>query len=110
MRTIQVYDPPLCCSTGVCGTTIDPALLRFAVLLKELIQKGAKVERYNLSQQPMAFVQNAVVKALLDKEGVQVLPLTLLDGAVHLKGRYITATELDAFRETVMGNNAPTGS
>ena len=54
MKTIQVYDPPMCCSTGLCGTEIDPALVRFAALLTQLSQKGIQVERYNLSQQPMA--------------------------------------------------------
>ena len=66
MKTIQVYDPPMCCSTGLCGTEIDPALVSFAALLTQWSQKGVKVERYNLAQQPMAFVQNPTVKALLD--------------------------------------------
>ena len=68
MKTIQVYDPPMCCSTGLCGTEIDPALVSFAALLTQLSQKGVKVERFNLGQQPMAFVQNAAVKSLRSEE------------------------------------------
>ena len=97
MKTIQVYDPPMCCSTGLCGTEIDPALVSFAALLTQLSQKGVKVERYNLGQQPMAFVQNPTVKALLDKEGVAALPLILIGGEVHLKGRYLTSEERATF-------------
>ena len=97
MKSIQVYDPPMCCSTGLCGNDIDPALVSFAALLTQLGQKGVKVERYNLGHQPMAFVQNAAVKTLLDNEGVAVLPLLFVDGEVHLKGRYPT----DAERETL---------
>ena len=26
MKTVTVYDPALCCSTGVCGVEVDPAL------------------------------------------------------------------------------------
>ena len=106
MKTIQVYDPPMCCSTGLCGNDIDPALVSFAALLTQLSQKGVKVERYNLGQQPMAFVQNPTVKALLDKEGVAALPLILLDGEVHLKGRYLTDAERVTFTHAVLGDSA----
>jgi hypothetical protein len=93
VKLIQIYDPPMCCSTGICGTDIDPSLVGFASLLKQLTSAGVKVERYNLGQQPMAFVQNLSVKALLDNEGMEILPLVFWDGAVHLKGRYPTESE-----------------
>lgn len=97
MKTIQVYDPPMCCSTGICGTDIDPDLVNFASMLSQLGSRGIKIERYNLAQQPMAFVQNPAVKALLDKEGAAALPLIFWDGEVHLKGRYPTQDERPAF-------------
>jgi len=103
MKTIQVYDPPMCCSTGLCGTEIDPALVSFAALLTQLSQKGVKVERYNLGQQPMAFVQNPAVKALLDTGGVAALPLIFVDGEVHLKGRYLTDTERETLSRAAPG-------
>lgn len=93
MKTIHVYDPPMCCSTGICGTDINPDLVNFAAMLAQLATHGVKVERYNLGQQPMAFAENASVKALLDGEGAEALPLIFLDGAVYLKGRYPTAGE-----------------
>jgi len=97
MKTLQTFDPPMCCSTGLCGTEVDPALVSYAALLSSLGRKGVAIERFNLGQQPMAFVQNPTVRALLEAEGVEVLPLVLVDGQVHLKGRYPTATE----RETL---------
>jgi len=103
MKTIQVYDPPMCCSTGICGTNIDPDLVNFAVMLSQLGMHGIQIERFNLGQQPMAFVQNVSVKALLDKEGTQALPLILLDGEVHLKGHYPTAEERPAFIRAALG-------
>jgi len=42
---IQVFDPPLCCSTGVCGTDVDPELVRFAADLDWLAKQGVEVER-----------------------------------------------------------------
>lgn len=88
MKTIQVYDPAMCCSTGICGTEIDPDLVNFAAMLTQLKSHGVTVERYNLGQQPMAFAQNPAVRELLEKEGATVLPVMFWDGALHLKGRY----------------------
>ena len=97
MKAIQVYDPPMCCSTGICGTDIDPDLVNFAAMLSQLAAKGIKVERFNLGQQPMAFVQNPAVKAFLDTEGTTSLPLMFWDGQLHLKGRYPTRDERAAW-------------
>jgi hypothetical protein len=105
MKRLEVYDPAMCCSTGLCGNDIDPALVSFAALLTELRQKGVKVERYNLGQQPMAFVQNATVKALLEQEGVAGLPVILVDGEVHLKGRYLNDAERAIFSRAVLGES-----
>lgn len=88
MKLIQVYDPPMCCSTGVCGPTVDPILPQFAGFLYQLQSRGVTVERYNLAQQPLAFVQNRAVKAFLEKEGAEKLPLIFIDGEVALHGAY----------------------
>lgn len=88
MKHIQIYDPPMCCSTGVCGPDVDPVLPLFAGLLHRLQGSGIRVERYNLSQQPLAFVQNAEVRKLLETEGVGALPLIFIDGELELKGTY----------------------
>ncbi len=88
MKTIQIYDPAMCCSTGICGPDMDPILPQVAGFLHQLQEHGVQVERFNLSQQPMAFVQNKQVNALLQSEGVEVLPLFFIDGELVLKGAY----------------------
>lgn len=103
MKTLQVYDPPMCCSTGICGTDIDPDLVNFAAMLSQLGPHGVKIERYNLAQQPMAFVENLAVKALLDKEGTAALPLIFWDGEVRFQGRYPTKEERPAFFAEALG-------
>ena len=97
MKTIQVYDPPMCCSTGICGTDIDPDLVSFASMLSMFGSNGIKVERFNLGQQPMAFVENPAVKALLESDGAEALPLIFWDGELYLKGRYPTKEERPAW-------------
>ena len=97
MKRLQVYDPPLCCPTGVCGPDVDPALPRFAGLLAQLATAGVVVERYNLAQQPLAFVQNPAVKALLDRAGVAALPAIFADGVLVLEGAYPDAAQAAAW-------------
>lgn len=104
MKTIQVYDPSMCCSTGICGTSVDPDLVSFAAMLAQLGQHGIQIERYNLGKQPLAFVQNATVKGLLETDGAEVLPVIFWDGEVHLKGRYPTKDERPDWIRAAHGN------
>ena len=94
MNTIQVYDPAMCCSSGVCGTEVDQALVDFSANVQWASQQGATIERFNLANQPMAFVENPVVKDMLWRAGQNCLPMTLLDGALMLAGRYPTRDDL----------------
>ena len=94
MKTIQVFDPALCCSTGVCGVDVDQALVNFSADVDWVKQSGARIERFNLAQQPMAFAENPTVKAFLERSGAEALPLILVDGEVALAGRYPNRAEL----------------
>lgn len=94
MKSIQVFDPALCCSSGVCGVDVDQQLVTFAADVEWAKQQGVAVERFNLAQQPLAFAQNAVVKGFLERSGAESLPLILIDGEVALAGRYPTRDEL----------------
>jgi AhpD family alkylhydroperoxidase len=94
MPHIQIFDPALCCSTGVCGTDVDQQLVNFSADLDWVKQNGAQIERFNLAQQPMAFAENAVVKSFLEQSGAEALPVVLVDGALMLAGRYPSRDEL----------------
>lgn len=94
MKSIQVFDPALCCSSGVCGTDVDQALVNFSADVDWVRQNGVAIERFNLAQQPMAFAENAVVKGLLERTGEAALPVILMDGELALAGRYPSRDEL----------------
>lgn len=94
MPTIQVFDPALCCSSGVCGTEVDQKLVDFSADVAWLKNQGGKVERFNLAQQPLVFAENATVKDFLQRSGQDALPLILVDGAIALAGRYPQRAEL----------------
>lgn len=91
---VQVYDKPMCCSTGVCGPQVDPVLPRFAADLQWLDKQGHTVQRFNLAQQPAEFASNATVQQLLAAEGVECLPLVLVNGEVASRGEYPTREQL----------------
>ena len=94
MKTIQIYDPAQCCSTGVCGVEVDQTLVNFSADVDWAKQNGAQIERFNLAQQPVAFAENPIVKGFLERSGQEALPLILVDGEVALAGRYPNRTEL----------------
>ena len=94
MSSIQVFDPALCCSTGVCGVDVDQQLVGFSADVDWAKQNGANIERFNLAQQPMEFAENNLVKAFLEGSGAEALPLILIDGKVALAGRYPSRAEL----------------
>lgn len=94
MTKLEVFDPPMCCSTGVCGPSVDPALVRFTADFHWLAGQGVVVDRFNLAQQPQAYVANPVVKSALRELGNGCLPLILVNGAIVSKGHYPTRKEL----------------
>lgn len=88
MKKIVVFDPPLCCPTGVCGPSVDPKLTRFAADLDWLKKKEVAVERFNLAQQPGEFAGNEIVRSELGKKGNACLPLVLVGDTVVASGGY----------------------
>lgn len=94
MKKLQVFDPAMCCSSGVCGPGVDPTLPRFAADLEWLKSRGVHVERYNLAQDTAVFTHNATVKKALNSNGIKCLPLLLLDGQVISSGAYPSREDL----------------
>jgi len=85
---VDVFDPAMCCSTGVCGPAPDPFLPRFAADLEWLATQGVVVRRHNLSQEPGAFAENAIVRAALTTDGTGCLPMILVNGEAVSQGKY----------------------
>ncbi|AJG24650.1 arsenite efflux transporter metallochaperone ArsD [Cupriavidus basilensis] len=93
MTKLEVFDPAMCCSTGVCGVEVDPILAQFAADLKWVAQHGIAVERHNLGQEPQAFAANpAVVKEM--EAGMDRLPILCVDGHIVATGVYPSRQQL----------------
>lgn len=91
---VRVYDPPLCCASGVCGPSVDPALSQAAADLAWLTDRGVSVTRFNLAQEPAAFAADPKVAGLLAAFGDQALPAVLVGGRILVYGRYPSRDEL----------------
>jgi hypothetical protein len=94
MSKIQIFDPALCCSSGVCGQEVDAKLVQASADIDWAKGLGAQVERFNLAQQPIAFAQNEAVRGFLERSGQDSLPITVMDGQVVLAGRYPSRLQL----------------
>ena len=107
MNKIEVFDPAMCCSTGICGVDVDPKLVQFAADLDWLKEKGADVQRHNLGQEPKAFAENpAVLKQM--QQGVECLPVILVNGEIFSTAKYPSREEFASrFGFDASGEEAP---
>jgi hypothetical protein len=94
MKTIYLFEPAMCCPTGMCGPSIDPELMRISTVSKNLERQGIRVERFNLKNNPNEFVKNSIINQLITQQGVNALPATLIDGKIVKTEKYPTNEEI----------------
>lgn len=96
MEKIAIYEPALCCSTGVCGPSVDENLIRITGIMQQVRKiEGKQMVRYNLSANPNAFIRNEAVKLVLQEKGVDGLPVTVLNNDTIVKvGEYPSNAEI----------------
>ena len=94
MKEMQIFEPALCCDTGVCGASVDPELLRITTVIDRLKKNGVTVKRFNLNNAPMEFVTNQAVNLYVNQKGAEALPVVLVDGNIVIEGRYPTNEEI----------------
>ena len=94
MTTLTVYDPAMCCSTGLCGTEIDQRLVDLAADLDWLKTQGVSVQRFGLSREPAEFAANDTIRQIMQESDGDDLPVFMLDGALKAKARYPSRAEM----------------
>lgn len=97
MKKMTIFDPAMCCSTGVCGPSVNKELLRVATTINTIKNKGIEIERYNLSNNPQVFVDNKEINEILNTKGVEALPVIMVDGVIVKMGNYPTNNEFCEF-------------
>lgn len=91
---LELFEPSLCCESGVCGPEPDKVLIDLQNTILLLKKAGIETKRYAINQAPLVFVQNAVVRDFIKANGPGKLPLTLLDNQIIKSGSYPTVNEL----------------
>ena len=94
MPTINIYEPALCCDTGVCGVEVDQSLVTLTADVRSLQELGADITRHNLASEPSAFTDDEMVRAFMHAVGSTGLPLTIVDGVTVAAGSYPTRETL----------------
>lgn len=97
MKTMKIYEPAMCCPTGLCGVGVDPELLRISTVLNKLKQNGVEVQRFNLSNAPAEFVKSKTVTEYLQKFGPEKLPVATVEDMIVIAGRYPTNDEFTSW-------------
>ena len=93
MTKVEIFDPAMCCSTGVCGPSVDPELTRVASAVYSLEQKGFNIKRYQLTSDPDKFAENEEITRAFKEKGPDVLPVVLVNDKVVKVGTYPTNEE-----------------
>jgi hypothetical protein len=93
MIKLEVFEPAMCCPTGVCGVNLDPAMVEFNADVQWLAAQGVSVVRHSLSHDAGAFAANAEVVREL-QAGMDRLPITTADGRVVSTGMYPSRAQL----------------
>ncbi len=106
----EVFDPAMCCSTGVCGPEVGPKLVHFAADLDWLKSQHVDVRRYNLAHQPAEFARQTAIKDLLTSSGTKALPAIVVNGVLASQGRYPSRTDLAAMAGVEVTSSACCGS
>lgn len=93
-NTVEFFDPPMCCPTGLCGPTLDQTLLDVNEMILALKAEGVQVERYQITSHPHKFTGNAEVMRLVQQRQLEALPITIVQGQVIKAGVYPSLTEV----------------
>ena len=94
---VELFDPPMCCPTGLCGPTLDQTLLDVNEMILTLQAEGVGVERYQMTSHPQAFLNNADVMRLVREKQMAALPISVVRGQVVKVGAYPTVSEIKTY-------------
>ncbi len=97
MKKMLIFEPAMCCPTGLCGPSIDPELFRLSTVINNLKKKGIIIERYNLSSNPQEFVNNKTINDLLNSKGMDILPAVVVEDEVVKTGGYPSNEEIAGY-------------
>jgi len=93
---VELFDPPMCCPTGLCGPTLDQTLLDVNEMILALQRENRRVERYQMASDPNAFLGNVEVMKLVREKQMEALPIIVVRGKIIKSGGYPSLDEVRA--------------
>ena len=93
---VEIFDPPLCCPTGLCGPVLDTTLVDLSDAVSTLTAEGHTVVRHMMTSDPQAFMRNKTVYDLIKARQLEALPITVVRGEVVKTSAYPSLDELHA--------------
>lgn len=97
MKKMKIFEPAMCCPTGLCGVGVDPELLRISTVLETLKKHGISIDRFNLGSAPAEFITDQTINTYINEKGIEGLPAVIVDGEIVITGRYPTNEEFAKF-------------
>jgi Arsenical resistance operon trans-acting repressor ArsD. len=91
---VEIFDPPLCCPTGLCGPVLDTTLVDLGEAINALRADGRTVVRHKMAAEPQAFMSNREVYQLIRERQLAVLPITVVRGRIVKTDAYPSLAEL----------------
>ncbi len=88
MKEMKIFEPAMCCPTGLCGVGVDPELLRISTVLDTLKKHGVMIDRFNLNSAPAEFIKDKTINAYINEKGTEGLPAVMVHGEIVITGRY----------------------
>jgi len=93
---VEFFDPPMCCPSGLCGPALDQTLLNVNEMIMSFQRENLRVERYQMTSNPNAFLNNAEVMKMVREKQMEALPVIVVRGRVIKVGGYPSADEIHA--------------
>ena len=94
-KIVEIFDPPMCCPTGLCGPVLDQTLLDVSEMIFALQSKGIVVKRYQMASDPNAFLNNENVMQLIRERQISALPITSVNGTIIKSSSYPSLAEVE---------------
>lgn len=92
---VELYEMPAC-SDPLAADVANPALREINRVVKELESEGVIVHRYWPSENITPFMRNPQVAALMYRQRLKALPITVVNGSVIKVESYPAIDELRA--------------
>jgi len=92
---VELFDPPMCCPTGMCGPNLDQTLVDVNQMILDLQSQGVPIARYQMTSDPNAFLRNEDVMRLVRERQMEALPITVVNGKVVKVGAYPSLAEVE---------------